>query len=123
MPQGGGGAPAPVSAEEPSARMKIAEVKAFPTSFPVPPQNSVTLGYQEPAALVDEARIHVEAGYKAVKLRLGDAPRRDVERVAAVRKALGDDIALLTDANTGYSVADARAAMPGLEANGVGWLE
>ena len=27
------------------------------------------------------------------------------------------------DANTGYTVADVRRVMPGLEANGVGWLE
>jgi len=43
--------------------------------------------------------------------------------VAAVRKAFGDGLVILVDANTGYSVADARAAMPGLDAHGVGWLE
>ena len=45
----------------------------------------------------------VEAGYKAVKLRVGDTPTRDIERVAAVRKAFGDDLVILTDANIGYS--------------------
>jgi L-alanine-DL-glutamate epimerase-like enolase superfamily enzyme len=83
----------------------------------------VSLGYQAPEALVDEARAHVEAGYRAVKLRVGDTPRRDLERVAAVRRAFGDDLTILVDANTGYTVADARAAMPGLDAHGVGWLE
>jgi L-alanine-DL-glutamate epimerase-like enolase superfamily enzyme len=83
----------------------------------------VSLGYQDPSALVDEARPHIEAGYKAVKLRIGDTPAKDVERVAAVRKAFGDGLVILTDANTGYTVADARAAMPGLDAHGVGWLE
>jgi len=83
----------------------------------------VSLGYQEPAALVDEARPHIEAGYRAVKLRIGDSPQRDLARVAAVRKALGDQIDILTDANAGYTVADARAALPGLDAHGVGWLE
>ena len=83
----------------------------------------VSLGYQPPDSLVDEARVHVEAGYRALKLRVGDTPRRDIERVAAVRKAFGDDLTILVDANTGYTVADARAAMPGLEAHGVGWLE
>ncbi|MBM3394667.1 MAG: mandelate racemase/muconate lactonizing enzyme family protein [Betaproteobacteria bacterium] len=83
----------------------------------------VSLGYQEPAALVDEARPHIEAGYRAVKLRIGDSPQRDLARVAAVRRALGDQIDILTDANTGYTVADARAAMPALDAHAVGWLE
>jgi L-alanine-DL-glutamate epimerase-like enolase superfamily enzyme len=83
----------------------------------------VSLGYQEPAKLVDEARGLVAQGYRAVKLRVGDTPERDLERVAAVRKAFGDTLTILVDANTGYTVADARRAMPGLEAHGVGWLE
>ncbi len=83
----------------------------------------VSLGWQEPAALVEEARALVAAGFTAVKLRVGDTPARDLARVAAVRRAFGDGLAVLVDANTGYSVADARQAMPGLDAHGVGWLE
>ncbi|HWQ37150.1 MAG TPA: mandelate racemase/muconate lactonizing enzyme family protein [Burkholderiales bacterium] len=83
----------------------------------------VSLGYQDPTKLVEETRVHVEAGYKAVKLRIGDSVQRDLERVSAVRKAFADSLVILTDANTGYRLADARAAMPGLEANRVGWLE
>ena len=76
----------------------------------------VSLGWQDPAALVDEARPLVEKGYKAVKLRVGDTPARDLARIAAVRKAVGDGIDILTDANTAYSVKDARAVMPGMTA-------
>jgi D-galactarolactone cycloisomerase len=83
----------------------------------------VSLGYQDPAQLVDEIKPHLEKGYKAVKLRVGDTPRRDLERIRAVRKALSDRVVILTDANTGYSVADARAVMPGMDDLGVGWLE
>ena len=94
------------------------------TSKPVPAYaGGVSLGYQEPSALVAEAQPLVEAGYKAIKLRVGDTPARDLARVQAVRKALGDDIELLVDANTGYTVADARKAMPGYDEYHVGWLE
>ena len=93
-------------------------------SKPVPAYaGGVSLGYQDPKALVAEARPHVEAGYKAVKLRIGDTVARDVERIAAVRKAFGDDMVILTDANTGYDVADVRAVMPQLDEYNVGWLE
>ena len=93
-------------------------------SKPIPAYaGGVSLGYQEPRALVAEAQPLVAAGYKAVKLRVGDTPARDLARVAAVRKALGDDIAILVDANTGYTVADARKVMPGSTSYGVGWLE
>src|SRR5882672_2691031 len=93
-------------------------------SKPIPAYaGGVSLGYQDPQALVAKARPLVDAGYKAVKLRVGDTPARDLARVAAVRKALGDDIAILVDANTGYTVADARKAMPGYDDYDVGWLE
>ncbi|MGH8670345.1 MAG: mandelate racemase/muconate lactonizing enzyme family protein, partial [Burkholderiales bacterium] len=94
------------------------------TRKPIPAYaGGVSLGYQEPQALVAEAQPLVAAGYKALKLRVGDTPARDQARVAAVRKALGDDIVILSDANTGYSVADVRQIMPGFDAHAVGWLE
>ena len=83
----------------------------------------VALGWQEPAALVNEAAAHVEAGYKAVKLRLGDTVERDLARVAAVRKAFGPGLVILTDVNAAYTLADARRAMPALDELDVGWLE
>ena len=83
----------------------------------------VSLGYQEPRALVEEARPHVEAGYRAIKLRIGDSVKRDIERITAVREAFGEDLIILTDANTGYDVADVRAVMPALDDLNAGWLE
>ncbi|MBL8305038.1 MAG: mandelate racemase/muconate lactonizing enzyme family protein [Ideonella sp.] len=83
----------------------------------------VSLGFQEPAALLDEALPHLAAGYRAIKLRVGDTPARDLMRIEAVRRAVGDDITILVDANTGYSLADARRVMPALDELGVGWLE
>jgi L-alanine-DL-glutamate epimerase-like enolase superfamily enzyme len=72
---------------------------------------------------VDEARPHLEAGYRAIKLRVGDSPKRDLARIEAVRKAAGDDIDILVDANTAYTVKDARAVMPAMDELNVGWLE
>ncbi len=83
----------------------------------------VSLGYQEPRALVEEARPHVEDGYRAIKLRIGDSVKRDIERITAVREAFGEDLIILTDANTGYEVADVRAVMPALDELNAGWLE
>lgn len=83
----------------------------------------VALGWQEPSALVDEIAPHVELGYKAVKLRVGDTPGRDIARVSTVRRAYGDELAILVDANTGYTVDDVRRVMPAYEELGVDWLE
>jgi L-alanine-DL-glutamate epimerase-like enolase superfamily enzyme len=81
------------------------------------------LGYQDPGALADEARACVAHGYRALKLRLGDTLRRDLDRTTAMREAVGDGIALLADANCRYSVQDVRSSMPVLAGAGVGWLE
>jgi L-alanine-DL-glutamate epimerase-like enolase superfamily enzyme len=91
---------------------------------PVPAYaGGVSLGYQPPAQLLEELGKSLEAGYKAVKLRVGDSPRRDLERIRAVRKACGEDLVILTDANIGYSVEDARQVMPGMDELNVAWLE
>lgn len=82
----------------------------------------VALGWQEPAALVDEVTPHVEIGYKAVKLRVGDTVERDIARVSAVRKAHAG-LTILVDANTGYSIDQVRKVMPAYEELGVDWLE
>ena len=83
----------------------------------------VSLGYQPPEELVGEARASLEKGYKAVKLRVGDAPARDLERMRAVREAFGPSLEILTDANIGYSLDDVRRVMPAMDELGIGWLE
>jgi D-galactarolactone cycloisomerase len=83
----------------------------------------IALGFQEPASLVDEARGLATRGYRAFKLRVGDSPARDIARVAAVRGALGEAVDVLVDANTRYTLDDARRVMPALDEHGVGWLE
>ncbi len=83
----------------------------------------VALGYQEPATLIDEAGPHIEAGYKAVKLRVGDTVRDDVARMQAVRDAFGKELTILTDANIGYSIEQVRQVMPEMDRLDIGWLE
>ncbi|HUQ27667.1 MAG TPA: mandelate racemase/muconate lactonizing enzyme family protein [Usitatibacter sp.] len=83
----------------------------------------VSLGFQDPKELIAEAKVHVDAGYKAIKLRLGDNVRDDIRRVEAARDAFGDAMEILTDANIGYTLEDARRVMPALEDLDVRWLE
>jgi O-succinylbenzoate synthase len=56
--------------------------------------------------LLDEVAGYLEAGYVRIKLKI--EPGWDVEPVRAVRERFGDDVLLQVDANTAYSVADAR---------------
>ena len=83
----------------------------------------ISMGFQAPDALAEEAQSYVDRGYRAVKLRLGDNPKDDIARVQRVRTQLGDQITILVDANTSYSVSNARAVLPSLEDCKVAWLE
>ncbi|MEO6032431.1 MAG: mandelate racemase/muconate lactonizing enzyme family protein [Burkholderiaceae bacterium] len=83
----------------------------------------ISLGFQPAGDLVAEAQGMVQRGFRAIKLRVGDTWQADIERVRAVREALGEDIEILVDANTSYSLADVRRVMPVFDALGVGWLE
>jgi D-galactarolactone cycloisomerase len=66
------------------------------------------------AAIVEEAERHVEAGFDALKNKIGLARHfpwgreEDIELVRAIREAVGDDVRLMTDANHAYDAADAR---------------
>jgi len=57
-------------------------------------------------ALLDAVDAYLDAGYVRIKLKI--EPGWDVEPVRAVRERFGDEILLQVDANTAYSVADAR---------------
>lgn len=83
----------------------------------------LSLGFQPAQSLLDEARQYVESGYRAIKLRLGDNVRDDIERVETVRAGLDSEVDILTDANTNYKLSDARRVMPALVDARVGWLE
>jgi L-alanine-DL-glutamate epimerase-like enolase superfamily enzyme len=83
----------------------------------------VSLGYQDPRELVEEARKSVSQGYRAIKLRVGDQVGRDIARMRAVREAFGEELVILTDANIGYCLEDVRRVMPAMDELGIGWLE
>jgi L-alanine-DL-glutamate epimerase-like enolase superfamily enzyme len=83
----------------------------------------VSLGYQETSQLIDEARASVERGYTAIKLRVGDSVERDIERMSAIRQTFGKELAILTDANIGYTLDQVRRVMPAMDELGIGWLE
>jgi L-alanine-DL-glutamate epimerase-like enolase superfamily enzyme len=94
------------------------------TPAPVPAYaGGFSLGYAPAAAVAEEARRQVSAGYRAVKLRLGDSREADAERARALRESLGPSVAILADANCRYRVDDVRAVLPALAEAGAGWLE
>ena len=61
-----------------------------------------------PDRLLDEARLYVALGFGGMKTKVGGlSVREDVERVAAIREAIGPDIFLMVDANQSYNATTA----------------
>jgi muconate cycloisomerase len=69
----------------------------------------------EPQGAARVAAAAVARGFATIKVKVGRDPRADVARVRAVRAAIGPDVALTVDANTGWSVAEAIATTRALE--------
>jgi muconate cycloisomerase len=67
------------------------------------------VGAVEPALAAERARRMVERGWRAIKVKVGrhEHPRADIERLRAVRDAIGPDVFLSVDANGGYTVEQA----------------
>jgi L-alanine-DL-glutamate epimerase-like enolase superfamily enzyme len=63
-----------------------------------------SLGAYEPTVAAERARSLVSAGFDTIKVKVGTDPARDVERVRAVRDAIGPDASLTIDANGGWNL-------------------
>ena len=62
-----------------------------------------TLSIGAPAKMAQEARSAIAAGHTEIKMKVGAARLSDdVERIMAVREAVGPEIALMVDANQGW---------------------
>ena len=91
----------------------------------IPAYNSCGLGLKDDlSALADEAENLLAGGFRAVKLRLGyPTVREDIAAVHAVRKRIGDDVALMVDYNQMLAVEDALVRGRALDTENIYWLE
>jgi D-galactarolactone cycloisomerase len=81
-------------------------------------------GRGEAARLADEAVGHVEAGFSALKVKLGFGVDDDLAVLEAIRRAVGDrGVTLMVDTNHGYGFADALRLGRRLEPYGLRWYE
>ncbi|ANJ26178.1 mandelate racemase/muconate lactonizing enzyme family protein [Agromyces aureus] len=85
--------------------------------------SGVNLHYPLPE-LVAQAERWVEAGFEAVKVKVGSPDLADdVARIRAVRDVLGPDRGLMIDANQRWNLEQAERAIGELSAFDLGWIE
>ncbi|MGE3772489.1 MAG: mandelate racemase/muconate lactonizing enzyme family protein [Gammaproteobacteria bacterium] len=83
----------------------------------------ISFGYGTLEALLEETRETLAAGFRALKLRVGQDVATDVARVRAVREAVGPEVDVLVDANCHYALDAAQRARDAYAEFAVGWLE
>ena len=102
-----------------AARWLAAALEAAHDGWPEPVRDSVPVNATVPAVAAADVAAVLERfpGCTTAKVKVaqaGQALQDDVQRVAAVRDALGPSGRVRVDANGGWSLADARWAVPAL---------
>ena len=99
-------------------------VRAYATGFYYTGDDPAPSLESQLSAVRAEAERDVAQGFGAVKVKIGLMTlKEDLARVAAVRKAIGPDRLLMTDANHAYRAHTAVLMAKGMEDHGVYWFE
>ena len=78
----------------------------------------------ELAELFKEGAKHIKSkNFKAMKMKIGLGPKKDLQLVQAVRGAIGNDFKLMVDANHAYNLNDALYVGKGLDELDIFWFE
>ena len=70
-----------------------------------------------------ETKRHAEAGFHAVKIKIGFSVEEDLRVIRAVREAIGSETRLMIDANHGYDVMEAIELGRRAADYGIDWYE
>jgi o-succinylbenzoate synthase len=86
-------------------------------------QVNAVIGAQTIAATVQQAHEAVTAGFRCLKLKMGNGLYEEVERVSAVRNAIGSEIHLRLDANEAWDFEQARTILTACEPLAIQYVE
>ncbi len=84
---------------------------------PVTTDNTVSL--DEPSVMADKARQYRDEGFAAIKVKLGTTGPADLERVRKIREAVGPEVAIRLDVNSGWDPPTAVSALTAMAPFGI----
>ncbi len=82
-----------------------------------------TVSIDEIEKMVADAIKIKEAGYPAIKVKLGQSAEKDIARIKAIRAAVGNEIPLRLDANQGWKVKQAIEILTALKDDHIQYCE
>lgn len=71
----------------------------------------ITISVNDPEQMTRDSQEAVRLGYEVLKIKVGKEPARDIQRLQAIRAAVGYDVRLRIDANQGWKPKEAVAIL------------
>jgi L-Ala-D/L-Glu epimerase len=68
-------------------------------------ETDMTVSIGEPSKMKEDAMRFQKEGFPAIKVKLGEAKHKDIERIRSIREGIGKDHPLRIDANQGWRTA------------------
>ncbi len=93
------------------------KVKPYATGLYFSKNNSLS------EKLAAEAKTYVDAGFQAIKMKVGLSIKEDITNIQSVREAIGYDTKLMVDANHAYSMREAVELCRLMEPYEISWFE
>jgi len=84
---------------------------------------TAALGIVSPKEAAARAKDLIAEGFEVIKVKIGLDAEKDLDRIKAVREAVGDGVKLRVDANQGYDRSDAISVLNRMEALDLEWIE
>ena len=78
-------------------------------------KTDITISMGEIDKMISDSLNAVSLGYDTLKIKIGDDPKKDVERIIAIDSALDDTIKLRLDANQGWTAQESVELLHALE--------
>jgi o-succinylbenzoate synthase len=78
-------------------------------------RTDITISMGETNKMISDSLIAVNLGYNTLKIKIGDNPKKDVERIVAIYHALDGNISLRLDANQGWTAQESVVLLHALE--------
>jgi len=78
-------------------------------------KTDITISMGEIEKMISDSLNAVNLGYDTLKIKIGDNPQKDVERIITIHDALDDNITLRLDANQGWTAQESVALLHALE--------
>ena len=82
-------------------------------------RTDMTISIGDPEKVSRDAMEFKNAGFPAIKVKLGTTTREDVDRIRAIREAVGPDYPIRIDANQGWDTITAIRTLKALEPFGI----